>query len=80
MEQRKFTKEELARNNGRDSTSVYIAYDGKVYDVTGSFLWQKGKHQVMHFAGKDLTEELSDAPHGPDLLDRYPVIGILIDD
>ena len=80
MGQRKFTKEELAKNNGRDNTSVYIAYDGKVYDVTGSFLWQKGKHQVMHFAGKDLTEELSDAPHGPDLLDRYPVIGILIDD
>ena len=80
MGQRKFTKEELAKNNGRDNTFVYIAYDGKVYDVTGSFLWQKGKHQVMHFAGKDLTEELSDAPHGPDLLDRYPVIGILIDD
>ena len=80
MEQRKFTREELAKNNGLDDTPVYIAYDEKVYDVTGSFLWQKGKHQVTHFAGKDLTEELSDAPHGPDLLDRYPVIGILIDD
>jgi predicted heme/steroid binding protein len=73
-----FTKEELQRYNGKDGAPAYIAYKGKVYDVSESFLWQKGKHQVIHFAGTDLTEALdNDAPHGADLLERVPAIGTL---
>ncbi|RKX84282.1 MAG: cytochrome B5, partial [Spirochaetes bacterium] len=37
------------------------------------------RHQVLHKAGKDLTEELKQAPHGKDLLKRVPVIGRLAD-
>lgn len=75
---RTFTKEELQQYNGKNGSPAYIAYKGKVYDVSESFLWQKGKHQVIHFAGADLTEALDhDAPHGPDLLERVPVIGAL---
>lgn len=72
------TREELSRCNGRGGSPAYIAYEGKVYDVSGSFLWKGGKHQVVHLAGRDLTRELASAPHGPELMDRVPVIGSLI--
>ena len=74
---RTFTNEELRQYNGKDGAPAYIAYKGKVYDVSNSFLWQQGKHQVVHFAGLDLTQALDDAPHGPDLLERVPMVGTL---
>jgi predicted heme/steroid binding protein len=80
MKMRTFTKKELAKYNGQDGAQVFIAYKGKVYDVSGSFLWQNGRHQVTHVAGKDLTEDLAQAPHGSDLLDIFPVVGMLIED
>ncbi|MGQ9616392.1 MAG: cytochrome b5 domain-containing protein [Spirochaetota bacterium] len=74
-----FTKEELAYYNGKDGKPAYIAYKGKVYDVTESFLWMGGRHQVLHEAGNDLTEALDTAPHGEDLLKRVRYIGFLKD-
>ncbi len=71
------TREELAKYNGKEGRPAYIAYYGKIYDVTNSFLWKGGIHQVIHNAGKDLTDELKNAPHGASLLSRVPVIGIL---
>jgi len=75
---RTFTKEELKKYDGREDL-IYVAYDGKVYDVSSSFIWKKGKHQVTHHAGCDLTEALKEAPHGSDMLDRYPIVGELLD-
>ena len=72
-----FTPADLARCNGQDGAPAYIAYKGKVYDVTDSFLWRRGRHQVLHQAGEDLTDSLDLAPHGEDLLERVPIIGIL---
>ncbi|WP_375294168.1 cytochrome b5-like heme/steroid binding domain-containing protein [Methanosarcina mazei] len=31
----------------------------------------------LHDAGKDLTEAMDDAPHEPDVLKGYPVVGTL---
>jgi predicted heme/steroid binding protein len=76
---RRFTRKELRQYNGREGKRALIAYRGCVYDVTNSFLWQQGKHQVLHTAGVDLTDELADAPHGAELLGRFPIIGILVD-
>lgn len=72
-----FIKEELAYYNGKDGKPAYIAYRGKVYDVTESFLWMGGRHQVLHEAGNELTEALEKAPHGEDLLKRVRHIGFL---
>jgi predicted heme/steroid binding protein len=77
MEMKEFTLDELSKYNGQGDMPAYIAYKGKVYDVSNSFLWKGGKHQVLHDTGKDLTQALEEAPHGPDLLERVPVIGIL---
>jgi predicted heme/steroid binding protein len=76
---RTFSREELARCNGQNGAPAYIAYNGKVYDVSHSFLWQKGRHQVRHLAGVDYTGGLDQAPHGADLLERLPVVGKLVD-
>jgi predicted heme/steroid binding protein len=73
---RVFTQEELKRYDGRDGTS-YVAYKGKVYDVSKSFQWQKGVHQVSHRAGRDLTDALKKAPHASDILEKFPVVGEL---
>lgn len=76
---RAFSREELARCNGQDGAPAYIAYEGKVYDVSHSFLWQKGRHQARHPAGVDYTGALAQAPHGADLLERVPLVGLLVD-
>jgi predicted heme/steroid binding protein len=75
---RVFTREELKRYDGRQGI-VYVAYNGKVYDVSQSFQWQKGVHQLTHHAGTDLTRALKQAPHDPDRLFRFPVVGTLAD-
>jgi len=74
---RRFTVDELARYDGKDGRPAYIAYKGKVYDVSGSFLWRGGRHQALHAAGIDLTAALAGAPHREDLLDRVPVVGVI---
>jgi predicted heme/steroid binding protein len=74
---RKFTREELASYNGKKGAPAYIAYKGQVYDVSGSFLWKNGNHQVFHTAGEDLSASLDEAPHGADLLEKFPVVGTL---
>ena len=74
---KEFSKEELARYDGTNGLPAYTACNGKVYDVTGSFLWKDGTHQVFHKAGVDLTEALEQAPHYGDVLERFPIVGTL---
>lgn len=69
--------EELAENTGREGKPVYIAYQGKIYDVSGSKLWKTGTHMRRHSSGKDLTVDLGAAPHGPEVFDRYPQVGVV---
>ena len=74
---KEITSEELLSYNGKDGNPVYIAFEGKVYDVSKSPLWSKGLHMNRHPSGKDLSGEISAAPHGPEVLERYPQVGIL---
>ena len=76
-EHRRFTADELAQFDGRDGRPAYVACNGVVYDVSHSFLWKGGRHWATHQAGADLTAELSNAPHGEDLLVRAVAIGTL---
>ena len=77
MTVRSFTLGELAAYNGRDGAPAYIAHQGVVYDVSHSYYWKGGRHQVTHSAGADLTAELAQAPHSIDMLERVPAIGVL---
>ncbi|MEK6717037.1 MAG: cytochrome b5 domain-containing protein [candidate division NC10 bacterium] len=80
MQKRRFTKRELGRYNGKDGAPAFIAYEGRVYDVSRSFLWQNGRHQAVHAAGGDLTGSLDEAPHHADVLKRFPMVGTLMVD
>lgn len=76
--EKKFTLEELKQYDGKDGRPAYFAYKGKVYDATESLLWMEGEHQAQHMAGKDLTEEMSTAPHGEEILERVKPVGVLV--
>ncbi len=75
--EKKFTLEELKQYDGRDGRPAYIAYNGKVYDVTDDFLWVGGDHQGQHEAGKDLTSEMMYAPHKEEVFERIKQVGVL---
>jgi len=74
---KEFTRRELALRNGQEKEEVWIAYKGKIYDVTRSKLWRTGNH-YEHWAGQDLTDELADAPHNENVFDKFDVVGILV--
>ena len=72
----KYTLQQLALRNGKDKPQIWIAYKGKIYDVTDSRLWRNGLH-YEHWAGQDLTPELKDAPHTESVFERFPLVGEL---
>jgi predicted heme/steroid binding protein/uncharacterized membrane protein len=74
---KEISSEELISSNGKDGKPVYVAFEGKVYDVSKSPLWAKGLHMNRHPSGKDLSGEISAAPHGPEVFERYPQVGVL---
>jgi len=71
-----FSLQQLALRNGQDKPQIWIAYKGFIYDVSASRLWKNGKH-YEHWAGQDLTLELSDAPHTDAVFEKFTKIGIL---
>jgi len=71
-----YSRSQLALRNGQDKPEIWIAYKGKIYDVSRSRLWFNGKH-YEHWAGQDLTEELKDAPHDDHVFGRFDAIGML---
>jgi predicted heme/steroid binding protein len=74
---KEFTLEDLAEYDGRDGRPAYVAFEGVVYDVTESAMWDEGDHEGQHQAGHDLTAEHEDAPHEPYVTD-FPEIGRLV--
>jgi predicted heme/steroid binding protein len=72
------TRQQLQENNGKNGKPAYVAYQGKVYEVTDSSFWMEGDHLGMHQAGKDLTEELEMAPHKDENLQRVKLVGELV--
>jgi predicted heme/steroid binding protein len=73
-----FTGEELAKFDGTGGNPAYVAFNGKVYDVSAGPNWDDGAH-FEHLAGEDLTEVMQDAPHGDEVMDDYPVVGEFVD-
>lgn len=72
------TLDELRRYDGTDGRPVYVAYKGKVYNLSSISEWETGNH-FGHIAGRDLTEELEDAPHGEEVFEGKEVVGELKD-
>jgi len=78
IEQKKVTRQELEANDGKNGKPAYIAYQGKVYDVSDSSFWMEGEHMGMHNAGKDLTDDLDMAPHRDENFNKVKFVGELV--
>jgi predicted heme/steroid binding protein/uncharacterized membrane protein len=74
---KEISQAELSQANGQDGRPIYIVHKGRVFDVTQSKIWRKGRHMQRHQAGEDLTTAFQAAPHGEEVFERYPQIGIL---
>lgn len=74
----KLTPDELSAFDGTEGRPSYIAYKNKIYDVSQSRYWEGGKHFFRHEAGKDLTDQLSYAPHGEVKILDWPQAGELV--
>jgi predicted heme/steroid binding protein len=70
-----FTLEELQHFNGTGGKPIYIAYKGKIYDLSASPLFQGEKRMRCHMAGRDLTKDMEIAPHEEDLVFKFPLVG-----
>lgn len=75
---KEFTPEDLAKYNGKDGKPAYVAYQGKVYDVSASKLWKGGLHMRRHRAGTDLTTDMQAAPHKSDMLEQFQEVGTIV--
>ena len=78
QELKKFTLEELKGFNGQGGNPAYFAFEGKVYDVSSSGLWNNGSHMAAHAAGKDLTEAIKSAPHDEEVFARVKQVGVIV--
>lgn len=74
---KKMQSEEVSRYNGKDGNPAYVVHKDKVYDVSASKLWKGGMHMRRHPAGRDLTHDIQAAPHGAEVLERYPQVGVI---
>ena len=77
MDLPKISKSQLALRNGQDKPEIWVAYNGRVYDVSRSRLWRNGKH-YEHWAGQDLSDELKDAPHTFTVFDKFEQVAWLV--
>ena len=71
------SKRMLSLANGIEKPYIWVAYKGKVYDVSQSRLWKNGQH-YEHWAGQDLTKELEDAPHTEKVFEKFECVGVLV--
>jgi len=60
--------------DGKNDAPAFIAFKGKVYDMTALKLWNMGVH-MKHLAGRDLTDSITKAPHGEEKLEKLNVVG-----
>lgn len=78
-----FTLATLASYNGLNGAKSYIAYDGKVYDVTSSPYFVNGVHKYDSSvkAGTDITSQMNQAPSSHtsrNYIATLPQVGVLV--
>ena len=74
---KEFDQEELSTFDGKEGRPAYVAHQGRIVNVSNSKLWKGGLHMKRHHAGMDLTTDIKGAPHGPEMLEKYPQVGVL---
>jgi predicted heme/steroid binding protein len=72
--------DELSKQNGKDGNACWVAIDGVVYDTAGISEWQNGEHTTSGGrakCGEDLTDVISQSPHGKEVLGKLAEVGTL---
>ncbi|OGP34107.1 MAG: hypothetical protein A2X88_10795 [Deltaproteobacteria bacterium GWC2_65_14] len=77
-EKKDMAPDDLSGYDGKEGRPAYFAYDGRIFDATGSRLWKDGGHVGRHLAGFDLTDALKLAPHGEEKVVSMPFVGNLL--
>ena len=77
MSKKRFTKSELKNYDGEDGKPIYVSVGSKVYDLSDSRLWAGGRHMGTHSAGAELSGSIENAPHGAEVLSKFPLAGEL---
>lgn len=75
-----FTATELAKFNGQNGQLCYVAVDDTVYEIEQGRLWNNGKHDSSEgkaSCGRDLTDVISQSPHGRSKLSALKKVGTL---
>lgn len=70
-----FLRFRLKEKMGKRLSMVIVGFKGKAYDFSDSPMWKEGLHMKRHRAGEDLTHEMSKAPHGEEVLEKFSIIG-----
>ena len=70
-----FTLAEVRKFDGKAGNPLYLAFKGKVYNLSASRLWVNGTHMGKHSLVEKLEETIRDAPHNEEVLSRFPVVG-----
>jgi predicted heme/steroid binding protein/uncharacterized membrane protein len=65
----------LAEYNGKEGKPAYIVFENDLFNVSQSKMWRNGVHMGRHYAGKDLSSAMADAPHGTEVFERVTKIG-----
>ena len=74
-----FTVSSLKEFNGTDPNKpIYMAVEGKVYDVTSGKKFYQTDGDYHYLAGKDSTDDLK--PVGTGIItNKYPIIGLVVE-
>jgi arsenite oxidase small subunit len=76
---RRLSLKELEGFDGKEGRPLYLAFKGRIYDLSNSRLWIQGMHMGMHTRDENLAETIKGAPHGEEMLERFPILGTLVE-
>jgi predicted heme/steroid binding protein len=74
------TEVAMSQYDGKNGEKCYVAVSGNVYSISNSSSWINGKHldsEGKASCGDDLTDVMSDSPHGISILTTSPKVKLV---
>jgi predicted heme/steroid binding protein len=74
-----FTADSIKQYDGKDGHQCYVAVKGVVYEIKDNAYWKDGQHTPSDgrgYCGADMTNVISQSPHGESVLSSLPKVGV----